>query len=331
MTRLYTLGCMSIRRNIVRRRFDAGNRVTVFRGDCAKLLRALPDESVQLVVTSPPYNVGKSYEQREDLESYLDRQASVIGEIVRVLKVGGSICWQVGNYVRDGAVTPLDIVFHPLFAAYKKSHDVVLRNRIVWQYEFGLNCSRRFSGRYETVLWYTKGKDYVFNLDAVRVPQKYPGKRAYKGPKKGELSGHPLGKNPGDVWSFPNVKASHPEKTIHPCQFPVELVERLVLALSRPDDLVLDPYLGAGSTAIAAILHGRRSAGAETVREYASVAEDRIKRAAVASLQLRSRHQGIQTLPDSRLSLPEAFAQARERQQRLAAAEALPLQALMPS
>ena len=118
------------------------------------------------------------------------------------------------------------------------------------------------------ILWFTKGDDYVFNLDPIRVPQKYPGKKAFKGPNYGQYTGNPLGKNPGDVWIFPNVKANHVEKTIHPCQFPIELVERFVLATTNPDDLVVDPYLGVGSTACAAVLHGRRAAGADVVAEY---------------------------------------------------------------
>ncbi|MBI3895364.1 MAG: site-specific DNA-methyltransferase [Acidobacteria bacterium] len=97
-----------------------------------------------------------------------------------------------------------------------------------------------------------------------------------KGPKVGQYSCHPLGKNPGDVWVIPNVKHNHPEKTIHPCQFPIELVERLVLALTNPGDLVVDPYLGVGSTACAAAIHGRKSAGAEVSYEYLKIARERL-------------------------------------------------------
>jgi len=81
------------------------------------------------------------------------------------------------------------------------------------------------------------------------VPQKYPGKKYFKGEKQGQYSCNPLGKNPGDIWTIPNVKHNHVEKTIHPCQFPIELVERLVLALTKPGDLVVDPYIGVGSAA----------------------------------------------------------------------------------
>jgi len=209
-------------------------------------------------------------------------QGAVIAAAVRVLAPDGSICWQVGNHVDDGEVFPLDALLYPLF----KRHGLVLRNRIVWHFEHGLHCARRFSGRHETILWFTRG-EFVFHLDPVRVPQKYPGKRHFKGPRAGEPSCHPLGKNPGDVWVIPNVKHNHVEKTIHPCQFPIELVERLVLALTDPEDLVVDPYLGVGSTAVAALRHGRRVAGAEIDARYVTVARERISLAARGLLRTR--------------------------------------------
>jgi adenine-specific DNA-methyltransferase len=165
-----------------------------------------------------------------------------------------------------------------------------LRNRIVWHFEHGLHCSQRLSGRYEVIMWYTKSDDYFFNLDPIRVPQKYPGKKYFKGPNAGKHSCNPLGKNPGDVWIFPNVKSNHVEKTGHPCQFPIELVERLILSLTEPGDLVIDPFMGVGSTQAAAILNERRTAGAETVDKYFRIAEERIRQAEDGELRSRSRH-----------------------------------------
>ncbi len=145
-------------------------------------MRELADNSMKLIVTSPPYNIGKSYEQRSSLDNYLDTQASVIQESVRLLHAEGSLCWQVGNHIsRDGEVMPLDIMLYPIF----KEHGLRLRNRIIWHYEHGLHCSKRFSGRYETILWFTKGDSYTFNLDPVRVPSKYPNKKYHRGPKIG--------------------------------------------------------------------------------------------------------------------------------------------------
>jgi len=247
------------------------------------LLREIPDGAARLVVTSPPYNIGKAYESRLDLEKYLDDQRAVISECVRVLAEDGSICWQVGNHVREGEVFPLDILLYPHFA----SHNLHMRNRIIWHFEHGLHCTRRFSGRYETINWFTKSDRYVFDLDPIRVPQKYPGKRYYKGPRAGQYSCNPAGKNPGDLWVIPNVKHNHIEKTVHPCQFPVELIERLVLSMTRMGDLVVDPYMGVGSTAVAAVLHNRRAAGAEIVPEYLEIAKKRVALASIGALPTR--------------------------------------------
>jgi adenine-specific DNA-methyltransferase len=272
----------------IRRRFSEDNEVSLFAGDCLRLLSQIPSSTIQLVITSPPYNIGKPYEKRQGLDSYLEQQRTVIGECVRVLRPGGSICWQVGNHANGhGQTIPLDLLLFPLFSEFEKTERLRLRNRIVWHFQHGLHCRHRFSGRYETILWYSKADNYTFNLDAVRIPQIYPGKRAYKGPNRGEYSGHPLGKNPGDVWIFPNVKSNHIEKTKHPCQFPVELPARLIRALSDPGDIVLDPFIGSGTTAVAAVALGRRVAGAEIVREYVEMARARINKAARGLLPFR--------------------------------------------
>jgi adenine-specific DNA-methyltransferase len=246
-------------------------------------MKKLESASLQLIVTSPPYNIGKAYEARSSLAKYLELQTEVIAECVRLLKDGGSICWQIGNHVDKGEVVPLDILLYPIF----KDHGLKLRNRIVWHFEHGLHCSKRLSGRHETILWFTKGDQYKFELDPIRVPAKYPGKKHFKGPKAGQLSGNPLGKNPGDVWIFPNVKSNHVEKTIHPCQFPVELVERLVLSLTAPGDSVFDPYMGVGSSVVAAIKHGRRGYGCDVIAEYVDIACERVHQLRAGTLRTR--------------------------------------------
>lgn len=263
--------------------FDTTSDFILFEGDCLELLRKIPDRHVKLVVTSPPYNLGKPYEKRLDLGEYVAQQRSVIEECARVTDEKGSICWQVGNYVQRGEIVPLDIMLYPIFF----ETGLKLRNRIIWHFGHGLHASKRFSGRYEVILWFTKGDDYTFNLDTVRVPQRYPTKKHFKGPKRGELSGNPMGKNPTDIWEIPNVKSNHVEKTIHPCQFPVELIERLVLAMTDEGDWVLDPFMGVGSTAIAALTHGRRAIGAEIKRDYVSTAKQRIREAERGTLRIR--------------------------------------------
>ena len=249
-------------------------------------MRRFGDGMMNLIVTSPPYNLGKSYEQQSSLEAYLEHQDRVISECVRLLNASGSICWQVGNYVEKGEVVPLDNVLYPLF----KKHGLKLRNRIIWHFGHGLHCSRRFSGRYETINWWTKSDGYIFHLDPVRVPAKYPNKKYFKGPNVGKLSGNPKGKNPSDVWVFPNVKNNHVEKTIHPCQFPVELVERLVLSMTDRGDTIFDPYMGVGSSVIAALMHQRKGYGCDTEKEYVDVAWERVR--ALQSGKLRTRPMG---------------------------------------
>jgi adenine-specific DNA-methyltransferase len=272
----------------IREKFEKSNDVTLYHGSCVDLLRGMPSESAQLIVTSPPYNVGKEYEKNATIEEYMKLQREVIHECVRITKVGGSICWQTGTHVNGhGQIIPLDLLLYPVFALYAQTDKVRLRNRIVWTFEHGLNCDNRFSGRYETILWYTKGDSYKFNLDVVRVPQKYPGKRGYKGKNRGTFTSNPLGKNPGDVWALPNVKANHAEKTGHPCQFPIELPERLILALTKKNDLVVDPFLGAGTTAVAAIIHRRRAAGADLKKVYLRITRDRIQKQIIGSLKRR--------------------------------------------
>ncbi len=258
------------------------NRI-LFHGDNLDFLSGLSDESVQLAVTSPPYNLGKAYEQRSSLDAYLDAQSSVIAECVRTLRPQGSLCWQVGNYVNNGEIVPLDIALWPIF----QSHGLQLRNRIIWHYGHGLHASKRLSGRYETINWWTKSADYTWHLDPIRVPSKYPNKRHFKGPKAGQLSGNPRGKNPSDVWEIPNVKNNHIEKTVHPCQFPVELVERLVLSMTDPGDIVLDPYMGVGSSLIAALKHEREAYGCDIEQEYVDIARQRIAELEAGTLRTR--------------------------------------------
>ena len=258
-------------------------RVVMACQDNIEFMRSLPDDSMKLIVTSPPYNLGKSYEKRSSMEDYLQSQEQVIAECVRVLHPTGSLCWQVGNYVERGEVVPLDIMLYPLF----KRRGLKMRNRIVWHFGHGLHSSKRLSGRYETINWFTKTDDYTFNLDPIRVPSKYPNKRHFKGPNIGKLSGNPKGKNPSDVWMFPNVKSNHVEKTVHPCQFPVELVERLVLSMTDPGDSVLDPYMGVGSSVIAALMHGRNGYGCDIVEEYVDIAWDRVRALEDGTLKTR--------------------------------------------
>lgn len=270
-------------------------------GDSCFMLDKVEDSSISLAITSPPYNIGKDYEkgERKSLDRYLDDLRPIVDKICNKIKDDGHICWQVGNYVQNSNVFPLDIYFYHMFI----ENGFKLRNRIIWHFNFGLHSQKRFSGRYETILWFSKSDDYYFNVDPVRIPQIYPGKRhsASKSKNAGLLSGNPNGKNPSDfwvfsaenefrnnpIWDFPNVKANHPEKTLHPCQFPSELVERCVLALTKQNDTILDPFLGAGTSTIAAEKHNRICIGIDKEKSYLKLAQKRLKQFRDGSLKTR--------------------------------------------
>lgn len=283
------------------------NDFTYIHQDALEFLRTRADNSINLIITSPPYNIGKEYETATTLTEYLDNMRPILQEMYRVLTVNGSICWEVGNYIdpHTSEIFPLDIYYYPLF----KELGLQLRNRIIWHFGHGLQCEKRFSGRYESILWFSKSDQYTFNLDAVRIPAKYPGKRHYKGGNKGKLSGNPKGKNPEDlweatverlyddwdacIWDIPNVKSRHPEKTNHPCQFPVELVERCVLALTSEDDVVYDPFAGVGSSLLAALKNNRKALGTELVQEYLDIGNERIEKLRADTLITRPVYQKI--------------------------------------
>ena len=282
---------------LVSDRFSPGYELLIGQNDSLEFLKTVPDKSVKLIVTSPPYNIGKVYEERVKLDDYLDYQSRVARECVRILQDDGSIAWEVGNYVYNREIFPLDFFFYRIF---KEQNNLKMRNRIIWRIEHGLHASLRFSGRYETISWFTKTDDYTFNLDPVRIPQKYPGKTHYKkGENYGKPSGNPLGKNPGDVWdivlhdweeeiwNIPNVKANHPEKTEHPAQYPIELVQRLVLALTNEGDTVLDPFGGVGTSALASLLLKRNAISVERDEKYVETTLERVKAMANGTLRIR--------------------------------------------
>ena len=266
-------------------------------GDSLAVLKKIRSNSIHLIITSPPYNIGKEYENQVELGNYLDWLKPIISEIHRVLHPNGNVAWQVGNFIDSGEVFPLDIWFYPIF----KELGFKLRNRIIWHFDHGLHATHRLSGRYETMLWFSKSETYTWNLDPIRIPAKYPGKRNFKpGPNYGKPSCNPLGKNPSDIWklminewetglwNIPNVKANHPEKTIHPCSFPIELVERCVLSMTNPGDTVLDPFTGVGSALLAALKLNRFAIGIDKEKKYLLEARNRINMLASGVLPYRT-------------------------------------------
>jgi len=257
----------------------------IFNDDCFNIIDTIEDNSLDLTLTSPPYCIGKAYDIHTTIEGFLEINEPIIEKVYNKTAEGGSICWQVGHHVTKGEIIPLDFIVYDVFK--RKCPNAKLRNRIIWQFGHGANCSKRFSGRHETILWFTKGDDYYFDLDSVRVKQKYPGKKYYKGDKKGEYSCNPLGKNPGDIWEIPNVKANHIEKTAHPCQFPIGLAQRIIRALSPEGGLVFDPFMGSGTTGAASELERRNFIGCELDANYFNIAQQRISDAENGVLKYR--------------------------------------------
>jgi len=254
---------MSIKKNILNK---------IHEKDCLKFLKTLPKDSIDLIVSSPPYNLGKEYEKRRALNVYLEEQTQVLSECCRVLKDTGSLFWQIGAYSEKGIVIPLDIPFFQILEKLKMKPI----NRIIWARQHGLHAKNKFSFRHETILWFAKSTNYKFFLDAARVPQKYQNKKSYAGDNKGKLSSNPNGKNPGDIWVFRNVKHNHEEQTIHPCQFPEDLIARIILTTTKKNDLVYDPYMGTGTTAVVAKEYKRNFIGTEIDKKYLKTASLRL-------------------------------------------------------
>jgi adenine-specific DNA-methyltransferase len=243
--------------------------------DALDVLRDMPAESVDLTVTSPPYNIGKQYEQPLPIGEYLEWCARWMAELYRVTKPAGAFWLNLG-YVEvpsKGRAVPLPYLLWDRSPFY-------LHQEIVWHYGAGVAARRAFSPRNEKWLWYLKDPEqYTFNLDAVRDPNvKYPSQK-----KNGKLKCNPLGKNPGDVWIVPKVTSgagrASKERTPHPAQFPIAVITRIIRATSREGDLVLDPFVGSGSTLVAAILTKRRCVGIEIRPDYCAIAERRIRSA----------------------------------------------------
>lgn len=245
---------------------------TLIVGDALELLASIPTGSVDLVVTSPPYNIGKEYERPLPLDEYLEWCEQWMTSLHRVVKDTGSFWLNVGyvSVAEKGKAVPLP------YLLWDKSPFFMIQE-VVWNYGAGVAARNSFSPRNEKFLWFVKDpQNYTFNLDAVRDPNvKYPNQK-----KNGKLKVNPLGKNPSDVWQIPKVTSganrSSKERAPHPAQFPEALIERVILASSNIGDLVLDPFVGSGTTCAVANRLNRASLGFELQPQYASFAASRI-------------------------------------------------------
>lgn len=250
----------------------ARENVAIFKGDCVSLMGQLPSLSVDLTVTSPPYNIGKEYEQILPVEDYLAWCESWLYEIYRITAANGAFWLNLGYIDLPGRAKAIPIPY----LLWDKV-PFYLQQEVVWNYGAGVASKKSFSPRNEKFLWYLKNPEqYVFNLDEVRDPNvKYPNQK-----KNGKLRCNPLGKNPTDVWLFPKVTSganrSSKERTVHPAQFPLAVIERIIKACSNAGDVVLDPFMGSGSTAEAALRNKRAVLGFEIDPKYIQVTSQRL-------------------------------------------------------
>ncbi|HUG89782.1 MAG TPA: site-specific DNA-methyltransferase [Planctomycetaceae bacterium] len=239
-----------------------------------EFLRRLPAELFDLTVTSPPYNIGKEYETPVPLDEYLRWCEQWLTQIARLTAPAGAFWLNLGYVGIDqrGKAVPLPYLLWdkcPMF----------LMQEVVWNYGAGVAARQSLSPRNEKFLWYVKDPGcYTFNLDEIRDPDvKYPSQK-----KNGKLRCNTIGKNPSDVWQIAKVtsgtdRSSH-ERAPHPAQFPLDLINRIVLGFSNPGDIVLDPFLGSGSTAESCLRHGRFAIGFEIRRDYCECARKRLQR-----------------------------------------------------
>lgn len=238
----------------------------LYNGNSIELMKSLESESIDLIVTSPPYNAGKEYENELTLNEYKEFAQAWVSEIRRILKPNGSFWLNVG-YMKLGKneTLPLTYLYYPLI-------NIPLIQEIVWHYEGGMSYKKRFTHRTERWMWFSKNPDKLtFNLDDVRdiTLNRTVDKR-----------NHPLGKNPTDYWYFDRVVSGTgkvSEKTAHPCQYPEKMIERIIKACSNKNDLVFDPFMGSGTTAVVSKRLNRNYIGFELNEEYIKIANERIE------------------------------------------------------
>ncbi|MDD1427516.1 site-specific DNA-methyltransferase [Dolichospermum sp. ST_sed9] len=252
--------------------FQASNCL-IYNLDCLEAMTILPDESINLTVTSPPYNIGKEYENLLPLDDYINWCKKWITEVYRLTLCDGAFWLNLGylSIKNRAKAIPISYLLWDKIPFY-------LIQEIVWNYGAGVAGSKFFSPRNEKFLWYVKNSEtYTFNLDDIRDPNvKYPNQK-----KNGKIRVNPLGKNPTDVWEFPKVTSgqnrSSKERTPHPAQFPSAVIQRIIQVSSHQNQIVLDPFLGSGTTAMVALDLNRLVIGFEIREDYCDIAANRIE------------------------------------------------------
>ncbi|MHA2296851.1 MAG: DNA-methyltransferase [Candidatus Hodarchaeales archaeon] len=250
----------------------------LFLGDAEKILdekEKISNKSIQTIVTSPPYGLskeyGKNYDDKFNLDTWKKMMMSIARSGQRILKDNGSFFINVSPVPKPDKtkeIIPLDSIIYFIF----KEEGYFLRNKIIWHFNNMQNCTKRLSGRWEAILWFVKDlKDYVFNLDDVRLPY------ITKGDKRIERRGG-TGRNPTDVWYIDRVNNMTKKKLgiDHPTVYPEKMIERVLLMSSNVGDVILDPFVGSGTTMVVARKLKRNSIGIEINAKYLSTIEKRV-------------------------------------------------------
>jgi adenine-specific DNA-methyltransferase len=245
----------------------------IYNSDCLDSLRKLQDPFINLTVTSPPYNIGKIYENCLPIHDYIEWCENWIAEIYRLTLSDGTLWLNLGYFSIDGKAKAIPIPY----LLWDKIPFYMIQE-IVWNYGAGVAGRKFYSPRNEKFLWYVKdANNYTFNLDAVRDSNiKYPNQK-----KNGKIKVNRIGKNPTDVWEFPKVTSgqnrSSKERTPHPAQFPMAVIERIIKASSNKGEIIIDPFLGSGTTSVVALSQNRLSIGFEINSDYCNIAATRIE------------------------------------------------------
>lgn len=263
-------------RRVIGEPYFEKNGFILYNCECEAALSRLAGDGFMaaLTVTSPPYNIGKTYETVTDVENYVSWCVNWIKSIHTITANDGAFWLNLGYLPipAKGCAIPIP------YLLWDKSPFFLIQE-VVWNYGAGVSTKYSFSPRNEKWLFFVANEDkYTFNLDEVRDPDvKYPNQK-----KNGKFRCNPLGKNPSDVWQFPKVTTgtgrSSKERTSHPAQFPLGIVERIIRVSSNPCDVILDPFSGSASTGIAAIGLGRLYLGFEKSDEYCRISVERFER-----------------------------------------------------
>jgi len=251
-------------------------------GDCLDVFSQMKSESVNIGITSPPYNLDKDYGKYDDDRS-MDEWEALIGSVAeqmhRILKPNGSFFLNVSPIPekKTKEIIPLDAIAYFIF----KKKGFYLRNSIIWHFNNMQNCTNRLSGRWESVLWFVKDiNNYVFNLEDIRIPYITKNdKRLVGGTGRNPTDTWNYDKPDSDFWYFDRVNNMTKTKlglTEHPCIYPTPMIERIIRMSSNPGDIVLDPFLGSGTTSVAARKLDRVSLGIEYDKKYLPIIQKRI-------------------------------------------------------